>query len=716
LYCFAFAGLGLCIASLGPVLLNLSLQTETTLTRVGYCFAARSLGYLVFSMTGPLYDRMNGHLLIGAALIVAGLGSILIPLVTSVVLLGLVVSLQGAAMGQLDVGANVLLIYLWHAEVGPWMQTLHASFAVGAFLAPMMIRAVEAGHAHAILPDGSDGGEVDAGFGEAGAYKTAFFLFGAFNMVVGVLAFVMHSPKPRGQPGSARAAVSSPTVAASANPALTNGEPAAGDGAWQNAGLPASDAALHEAAPAPAATQAPHGPPHPRVLSQQLKFARLWVVFITAALLFLYVGCETGFGGFITPYAVLAPGETEASGQVLNGLYWMALMIGRILAIPVSIRVKPSIFLGVSMVGCVISSVIMLIGQSSAGVVWFFSFVFGLSMACIFPTAIALAESYFPVQGKDATVFVVGAATGEMLLPFIISTLFGDASEATGDEHAPTEAAARHAVGPSIMLWVVAVACIVNLGIYWALCKRGGKLRDALAAAAAAEQARDAAAAGAAGAESGLAGSGGGAGGKGWNTADLSTSSADKAPAAIFTGTSNSGSSKPVVGGYVSAAPAWDTTPADAAALGDSAAVPAYTTQAYSGLAFKHSGASAPACAASATHAAAPLYAPTAYPAEFEAAPVQSPHREVASTAGSGAEFAGVDAGSPAARAPLASGPAQAGYAGYTGWGGGVEAVADAEAHPLPSGEWAASSAAPASASSGPRGAGGQGEFLNQEW
>jgi hypothetical protein len=317
-----------------------------------------------------------------------------------------------------------------------------------------------------------------------------------------------------------------------------------------------------------------------------------------------------------------------------------------------------------------------------------------------------------------------------MLLPFIISTLFGDASEATGDEHAPTEAAARHAVGPSIMLWVVAVACIVNLGVYWALCKRGGQLRDALAAAAAAEQVHDAAAAGAAGDESGLAGSGG-AGGKGWNTADLaSSSSAGGASGAVFTGASSSsssgsGSSKlgagygsSSVGSYVADESAWDSAPADAAAaLGDSAAAPAYTTEPDGSLAFKHSGASAPASAPSASHAAAPLYAPTAYPAEYEAAAVQSPQGDLASTGGSGAEFAGIGAGSPAVRTPLAAEPAQGGYSGYMGWGGGVEAVAAAEADPLPSGEWgSSSSAAPAHASSGPRAAGGHGEFAGQGW
>lgn len=41
LFCLSFVGLGLCIASIGPVLLELSVQTDASLTHVGYCFAAR---------------------------------------------------------------------------------------------------------------------------------------------------------------------------------------------------------------------------------------------------------------------------------------------------------------------------------------------------------------------------------------------------------------------------------------------------------------------------------------------------------------------------------------------------------------------------------------------------------------------------------------------------------------------------------------------------
>ena len=39
---------------------------------------------------------------------------------------------------------NVLLIYLWGSDVGPWMQFMHFCFGVGAFVAPLLMRMMEA--------------------------------------------------------------------------------------------------------------------------------------------------------------------------------------------------------------------------------------------------------------------------------------------------------------------------------------------------------------------------------------------------------------------------------------------------------------------------------------------------------------------------------------------------------------------------------------------
>ena len=55
---------------------------------------------------------------------------------------------------------------------------------------------------------------------------------------------------------------------------------------------------------------------------------------------------------------------------------------------------------------------------------WLATGLFGLAMASIFPTILTYAERVMPVTGRVASLFVVGAALGEMLVPLLVATLF----------------------------------------------------------------------------------------------------------------------------------------------------------------------------------------------------------------------------------------------------------------------------------------------------
>ena len=65
-------------------------------------------------------------------------------------------------------------------------------------------------------------------------------------------------------------------------------------------------------------------------------------------------------------------------------------------------------------------------GACAAGLplVWLATGLFGLAMASIFPTILTYAERVMPVTGRVASLFVVGAALGEMLVPLLVATLF----------------------------------------------------------------------------------------------------------------------------------------------------------------------------------------------------------------------------------------------------------------------------------------------------
>jgi fucose permease len=505
LYWSSFAGLGLCLSILGPVLLGLAIQTNSTLRDAGYCFIVRSLGYALGSMGGTLYDRLPGHYVLGSAMLLSAVGTAAIPLVRSVYLLGTAVMLQGIAMGFCDTGSNVMIIWWYKQDVGPYMQALHFAFALGATLGPLLLRLVallETGGGQ--VAPGDEGLAADGGARVAStdSYASAFYMIAIFNAIIGGFFFVKPSPKPRVD--SVAAAVAAPAAVASAPGVALHVDGAAPQAVGEDrliaaeasssaaaldwapladpgsaGGLEAAAAAADESSssssaspsspPVPAGGDGHGDAPVPAHLSGEL-----WrVVAVVASLLFLYVGAETGYGAFITSYTVVALGTTEATGQLMTGAYWGALCVGRFLSIFVAMKFHPATYLGASMGACCVAAVFLLLFPASLGALWAGSVAYGLGMACIFPTAIALAETYFPVQGKHATAFVVGGAIGEMALPFVIATLFGGEVDTDTGEARKADGGGP---GPAIMLYVVCAATLVNMIFYFLLVKMGKRL------------------------------------------------------------------------------------------------------------------------------------------------------------------------------------------------------------------------------------------------
>ncbi len=140
LYFTAFITLGLATAALGPTLPELARLTQTHLSVISSLFVARSLGYLIGAfMGGRLYDRFSGHPIIALVSVLMAVILALIPLMTHLwILFGLILFL-GIVEGQLDVGANTLLMWLHQDRVGPFMNGLHFFFGIGAFFSPIII-------------------------------------------------------------------------------------------------------------------------------------------------------------------------------------------------------------------------------------------------------------------------------------------------------------------------------------------------------------------------------------------------------------------------------------------------------------------------------------------------------------------------------------------------------------------------------------------------
>lgn len=148
------------------------------------------------------------------------------------------------------------------------------------------------------------------------------------------------------------------------------------------------------------------------------------LVFLMMALLFIYVGVETGFGGWIFTYALDVKVANEAQASYMNSIFWGALTLGRLLSILVARKLAPSKILIGNFVLAILFLGLILISPRNGTIVWVTSAGLGLSLSSVFPTILALGESRMKITGKITGLFFLGSSLGGTLLPMLMGQVF----------------------------------------------------------------------------------------------------------------------------------------------------------------------------------------------------------------------------------------------------------------------------------------------------
>jgi FHS family Na+ dependent glucose MFS transporter 1 len=142
-YSLSFISLGLTTGITGPTLPDLANHTRVGLDEVSILLAAKSLGYLIGTLLGGgLFDRVPGHPVFVITLSTVAAGTILVPEIPVLWVLsglGVIVSM---GEGIVDVGGNTLLLWVHGRKVGPYMNALHFTFGLGAFISPIIVARV----------------------------------------------------------------------------------------------------------------------------------------------------------------------------------------------------------------------------------------------------------------------------------------------------------------------------------------------------------------------------------------------------------------------------------------------------------------------------------------------------------------------------------------------------------------------------------------------
>lgn len=361
-YYAAFIALGLSIGSLGRTLPGLAEHTRTDLSQISYLFTARSLGYMLGILcSGRWYDRVPGHPVMVAVLLVMAAMLGLIPLMPLLWILIVVMLVLGMAEGVLDVGGNTLLVWVHRRRVGPFMNALHFCFGVGAFLSPIIV-------------------------------AQALLMSGDIIWAYWILAFLM-------VPGAAWLfCLASPSVQAPSKEGSEGG-------------------------------------------------STVLLIVLIATFFFTFVGAEIAFGGWIYTYAVTLDLGDETSATYLTSAFWGALTLGRLLAVPISVRCRPRSMLIADLAGSLISVSLILLWSNSVVAVWAGTVGAGCSIASMFPTSLNLAERLMTITGKVTGWFLIGGSVGSMFLPWLIGQLF-------------------ESIGPRVTMFAILVDLIVAAGVF----------------------------------------------------------------------------------------------------------------------------------------------------------------------------------------------------------------------------------------------------------
>lgn len=156
-------------------------------------------------------------------------------------------------------------------------------------------------------------------------------------------------------------------------------------------------------------------------------------ILLVAALLFVAVGAEVGFGNWIYTYSLERGLADQTTAAYLTSAFWGAFTVGRLLGIPIASRVHPGTILVGDVIGCAAGAFLILIFPDSSAMAWAGTILGGLAVASMFATIFSLADQRIRITGRVTGWFFVGSSAGGMSIPWVIGQFF----ETTGPQIVP---------------------------------------------------------------------------------------------------------------------------------------------------------------------------------------------------------------------------------------------------------------------------------------
>ncbi|XP_062843249.1 major facilitator superfamily domain-containing protein 4A [Trichomycterus rosablanca] len=428
-YWSAFFSFGLCLALLGPTVLDLRCQTHASLQQVTLPFFSQQFCLFVGSFVGGFFSKSiccSLSALAASTFIISAVFAF-IPLCSNLLMLITAMAVTGLAMGIIDTISNLQLVKLYQRDSTVFLQALHFFIGLGALLSPLIadpflsetdciignstvntsvpirhLRNKIAGkHFHNVSHISlNTKGEVVTNV------SYAFWIMAIVNLPVPIAVLVLMY-RERVLP-----------CFSERSPRLLEEDSRMGSVKKQSAEQ--VDMKLSEC----------HKPNsgHRKLLDccrlrklKELPLSFYGLHIFGGMVLFFSDGIVGSYTGFIYTYAVNPPlSLSHKTAGYLTSVFWAAITVGRLVSIPLSYNVKPVRLLIFNQVGVIVTQLLLLIFYTSSVFLFIGTCLLGLFISSIFPCMLGFTEDILDYKGCATTVLVTCAGMGEMLLQLLV--------------------------------------------------------------------------------------------------------------------------------------------------------------------------------------------------------------------------------------------------------------------------------------------------------
>ncbi len=407
-FLLAYAAMGIGLSIVGPTLIQIGRQiNEESTKKLSYSYMGRAAGFFIGSVIGgQLLDRCSFHFnqwVLAIAVFLTGLSLLVIPFITSLAQFIGISLISALVMGMIDNYVQIFVLKIFSEDVSPFLQALHAGFAIGAVFAPVIA---------SIFIEDDDASMT---------YKTSFYVL--MLCITGIAIYISALIITR--QGPAHAIDSEMELKRYALPSDIDNSSQIDVEAMDNAN---GDANIDIAA-RPAVSENENNNEVTKENDNNAIYGQfhgngLILVILVAILLFFYVGSETGIGSFLAIYAYKMGIMGETSAATLTSVYWGLFTVGRVLGIPLSFWFIESQLMVFDIVLAILSLLTIILFPANEPLLWICTGMLGLAVATLYAAAISFLEKAIPINGQILSVIVGLVASSEAIFPLFMGISF----------------------------------------------------------------------------------------------------------------------------------------------------------------------------------------------------------------------------------------------------------------------------------------------------